>query len=282
VVEHSTLTVYPENDYNPKHPFQKPLAEVAKSFYVELPYILLWNTTQESSLTTTGFMQHEGRIDALSVVLLRVRQFIKILDRVCTRIGVRDDVERTMMPPGWYYHLQLFTNPLLNEGDVNFLIAASHILKKFHMHQVTDLIECILFLSLPDPGYIRVLLVLGFLNWSDQSKFSNPKDKEMLRHALSFQQNYLGCDLVTKLEAAKTFLYDHPNIVEALFNSETFFPRRPTSTDPQSFSTKFFREQMRSGKGIKKPRFNVDPASIIDVDALPEAPASTHRVAESV
>ena len=280
-VEYSSETVYPDYAVHPNHPMQGVLAELAKSYYLELHHTLIWNTCQEPNHYSM-FMQHEGRIDALAIVLLRVRQFLNIFHRILGRLGIQDEVERTMMPPGHYFQLHLYPNPLLNEGDVNYIFAAVHVLKKYHLYQVTDLIEGLLYYRLPDPGCIRILRVLGFLNWEEPAKMSDEVDKERFNDLLKFQRSTLNKSYGERVREAKAFLHNNGDVVEACFDSETFFPRRPTATDSQGFTAKYYSEQARQSATTKKPKVPIpEGAPIIDVDAFLET-LSTHGVAEPV
>ena len=269
-VEYSRQTKYPTYDIDPEYPMQGVFAELAKSYYLEPHQTLIWNVCQEQS-HESEFMQHQGRIDALAIVLLRTRQLLHILHRVLARMGIRDTVERTMMPPGWYIHLHLYSNPLLNEGDVNFLLATIHVLKKYHLFQVTDLLEGLIFHTMPDPGCIRILLMLGFLNWESPAKLSNFDDKERLQDLLRLQKQIHRMSHEDRVYEARQYLEDNGDILEMVMNSETYFSRRPTATDPQSFTSKFYNEQARQSMAIKKP-MPPPPSSIvnsvIDVDAI--------------
>jgi len=281
-VEYSSETVYPEYRVHPQYPMQGVFAELAKSYYIEPHHTLIWNLCQELG-HESAFMQHQGRVDALAIVLLRVRQLLHILHRVLGRMGLRDTVERTMMPAGWYYHLHLYPNPLLNEGDVNFLFATIHVLKKYHLYQITDMLEGLLFYAMPDPGCIRILLVLGFLNWESPARLSDFDDRKRLEDLLRVQKQILKLPFTDRVREAKRYLEDNGDILEMVFNSETYYPRRPTATDPQGFTSKFYNEQARQLTAIKKPTISpiAPEPSVNSMDAIVDL-FRTPGVAESL
>lgn len=100
---------------------------------------------------------------------------------------------------------------------------------------------------------------------------SDDVDRERFEDLVNFQRSTINMCYEDREKQAKVFLHDNGDIVAACFDSETFFPRRPTATDFKGFSAKFYSEQARQSAAVKKPRIPIPPGStIIDVDNLPD------------
>ena len=230
---------------SPSFPFQEVIASVGKHYEIDLARSLLWTLGQERVFHDNRYVFYKGRIDALTVVTLRLQQALIMVERFVRQLRVEQEVERTMMRSGWYYQMRLHTNPLLSEGQVNYLVAVRHVLLKYGLHPITDLIDHSLFHQLPDPGLIRILVLLGFFDWRIHAQGDSPIDVTNLVLLINFQRKLFDLSTGKQLQKATKFLYDHQMIVGKVFMAECYFPRRPTATDRRSFKELFFEEQAR-------------------------------------
>ena len=228
-------------------PFQEVIASVGKHYEIDLARGLVWTLCQDRAFDDNRYVFHKGRVDALTVVTLRLRQALLMCERFIKQLGVEQEVEQTMMRAGWYFQMRLHTNPLLSEGQVNYLMAVRHVLLKYGLYPITDLIDHALFHQFPDPGLIRILALLGFFNWRAHARGDNSVDVTNVVQLINLQREIFNLTTDEQVQKADKFLYDHPMIVGKVFTAESHFPRRPTATDRRNFKQLFFEEQTKFG-----------------------------------
>ena len=275
--EFSTQTISPAFKVEDGTIFQRALARVGSNYYLDLERAFVYFTCQERALEDNSFMFHRGRMDALAIVMLRLRQAMQSLNYFCTQMGLDFEIERTMMPPGWYYHQCIYVNPLLSEGEVNRLMAIRHILIKFGLFSLLDPIDNFLFSHFPDAALVRLLTMMGFLNWRKPTTGDDPAAVSQLLSVIDFQKRVYELPVEDKLLEALRFLEQHPEVVSQVFRAETYFARKPTATNYRSFKDLFYDSQLTFT--IKKP---LTTRPVMDTNAMDttDVSPSTLAVAE--
>jgi hypothetical protein len=134
---------------------QTAIGRSTQKFFFEGIISFMWFSLQELIPVDNNYFLKQGRLDAMMLVCYATQIAFKQLQKTMHALGLTEDVEHVMMRPGHYYQLQLMTNPLFSEGQVNFMNASIFLLKKFGRYQLTDVIEGLMLFTLPNPGLIN-------------------------------------------------------------------------------------------------------------------------------
>jgi hypothetical protein len=257
---------------NYRNIIQTAVARGNQAFYHDPVVNFIWFSLQEVIPANNFYYLHWGRVQALLLVSYTVRMAIVFLQMTIEELGLGEDVERVMMRPGHYYAMRVGTNPLLSEGEVNYVSAANFIFKKFGLYQLTDSLESLLLYILPNPGLTRIMRLIGILNFGDNgnyvAKLTNERVREELDLVLHFHRQNLHRSYDEKYVAAKDFLTRHPQILTRVVNAEPIHPRRPNAlmNFDSNFAEAFYTEYIELADKLARRRNNPSftPESLSD------------------
>jgi hypothetical protein len=275
---------------------QTAMGRGAQRFYVDGVMNFLWFTLQEYIPTDVSYFVDLQRVPALMLVAYAVRMAFLNIQSTIDTMGLTEDVEHLMMRPGHYYHMQVTTNPMLSEGEVNYISASIYLFKKFGLYQLTDLMEGLMLYPLPNPGIIRVMRMLGILNFGDNGNAVGSLDSERVKTELNlildFHRRNLNKSFEEKYLAAFQFLKRRPVIFTCAMNAESIHPRRPNAVlnFEENFAEAFYNEytELLDIRRRRGQSTNLDPQDISDssdsepILTPPDDIISTPRVADSV
>jgi hypothetical protein len=251
---------------------------------------------QEAMPDDNSFWLRPAITQSLTILAFQGRLAITFTHDVIDTLGIAADVERLQFRPLHYYALAMTTNPLLSEGEINYLSAAIFMFKEFGLHQLSDLMESFIYFPLPNPGIIRILRLLGVLNYRNNggcaADIQSPKVQDEINLCLDFHRQHYAKPLVEKRKLAHDFLTRYPNILTRVVNSENYHPRRPNAviSFDEGFGDLFNSEYSEIFGEMRRQRWKAscskDLSRSLSVTSLSDisssSSSSTHRVADSI
>lgn len=275
---------------NYQRPLQTSLARTAQYFYVDLESIFDWHLYQELAVGDFDFILNPIRVSSLMITNNQVRRTLDVIRKTIKQMGMTEEIDRYGMRPGFYLQQHLTTNPLFSEGEINYLFGVLHAFKKRGLTQLTDLLEAYIMFPIPNPGIVRILRLLGVLNIGDTDNCACSIDTPAVRthfdFLIEFQRRLIPYDFEQRQDAFRQLFRRSPQYVEMVFNSESYFPRRPNAvlSYEDDFVAAYRQEnrevqdqvdQYQSSSNYHSPA----PISSADSDDLY---ARTHGVADSL